>query len=359
MRPPPEIYDILLRLEMEGICWSHIMLNGGLVRFPFQIHSDLSVLIDYLENQGPTPQLQTHVASRFWNHLQIIVTRKLTTPPPLPTPATEDDAILKQHLTQNSNASLPYSSAAFWGEVARRFINLHRPFNNEPITVPRASLGEFKRVMLLYDTMCQTRGQLYEPFSMHLIPCDEYVNAVHWQSERLLDTFMKDQPEHPLSQSVQKLFHRTLREILDGIHPTALLNSCPTLRTFLHNIQNIHASIRQVPHQNTPPKLIDVFQRLLALNHLDSLWQHEIAAPILPETSEPTGVDLLWLTEQLRRAERQNAILWKHISTDNVNEIKCVPKPRERICPDFCAKSNADAKCPNVQEAGPLQISLR
>ena len=69
-----------------------------------------------------------------------------------------------------------------------------------------------------------------------------------------------------------------------------MTDSCPQLDSLLHNIKIIHEEIQQVPHENAPPKLIDIFQRLLALCQRDGLWEKNV-----PQIeSEPVSTSLIF-----------------------------------------------------------------
>lgn len=299
--PPHELRSIILRMEAEKIPWSHIVHHGGFTALPYQILGDLNSLIDYLDREwSEPPPLKTRAVSRFWEEFQLLLAR-VKKPKPLPPPCNIDDEILKEMLDPQRELQFNYQSAEFWGEVAKRFIQLRRP--EQPSCLPNASSDYLQRVMQLYDMTCQARGYYVDPFNMHLVPNSEYVNAVHWQSNQNLEAFLLDRPDHPLALSVQALLKRKMYELLDGKKP--LVSQCPQLDAFLHNIGVIHASIEQVPHQNSPPKLIDIFQRLLALSHRDGLWEEKV--PNIPVFH--SGTSLLYLTEQIRIAEREKQIL--------------------------------------------------
>lgn len=345
--PPRELNQLILRMEVENIPWSHIIQEGGLTAFPYQVHGDLNSLTDYLEKYWveqshyklppyPPRPFKTRAVSRFWDDLQFLLARReenrLPVIPPLH-PCEHDDVILKHFLEGSRLDHYKYQSASFWGEVARRFINLHRP--EKMATLPPVSDAHLKRVMQMYDMTCQARGQCYDPFNMYLVPRSEYINAAHWQTWQTLEAFMHDRPTHSLTLSVQALLRRTLHEFLQGEKPSALLNPCPRLDALLHNVRVIHESVQQVPHKNMPPKLIDVLQRLLALCHKDGLWEKNI--PEIPVVQSLIGTSLLYLTEQIRIAERERQALWKHaIERDS----ESVPEPRERICDDYLYASD-------------------
>lgn len=340
--PPDELKNLVVRMEVENIPWSHMMHHGGLTAFPYQVHGDLNSLTDYLDKQWierlapyePGP-FKTRAVSRFWDDLQLLLARREESMRPAATaeaaaPCQRDDVILQHFLDGDHLDSYEYQSASFWGEIARRFINLRRPETTVAALLP-VSETHWKRVLQLYDITCQARGQWYDPFNLYLVPRAEYVNAAHWQTDRNLEAFMRDRPSHALTLSVQALLRRTLHQLLHGEKLTALLNPCPRLDALLHNIRVIHESVQQVPHENTPPRLIDVLQRLLALSRKDGLWEKTV--PEVEEQQSGVGMSLLHLTEQIRIAERERRVLWKHV-IEQRHDSKSVPEPPEHICDD-------------------------
>lgn len=312
--PPSELRRLILRMEVENIPWSHLIRNGGLTAFPYQIHGDLNSMTDYLEKQWvekqpyfDPPAFKTRAASKFWDELQILLARRFETEEPLPVPSKRDDETLKEFLEptkQTRSVRFEYDSAEFWGNVARRFINLDRPA--EASALPDVSPDASKRLVQLYDATCKARGQYFDPFNMYLVHQSEYVNAVHWQTGSNLEAFLRDRPAHPLSVSVKALLKKSLNNLLRGEKPS--VDSCPQIDALLHNIGAVHAAIPQIPHGDAPPKLIDVFQRLLALCRQDGLWEKEV--PNIE--SEPVSPSLLHLTERVRILEREKRILCKH-----------------------------------------------
>ena len=312
--PPPELKNFILRMESENIPWQHIILHGGLTSFPYQVHGDLNSLTDYLEklwiDKHPyfdAPIFKTRAVSKFWDQLQLLLARRLEKLEPLPLPSKTDDEILKELLEPSKETMhFNYESAEFWGKVARRFINLNRP--QEVSALPKASFYLLKRVNQLFDITCKARGHYFDPLSMYLVPSFEYLNAVYWQTSGNLETFMRDKPTHPLTTSIQNLLKKSLNNLLHGKKPSSMLDPFPEVDSLLHNINVIHESIQQVP--DGPPKLIDTFQRLLALCHRDELWEKDVPSI----ESEPVSLSLLHLTERIRILEREKRILIKHFT---------------------------------------------
>jgi hypothetical protein len=312
---PCELNNLFIRMESENIPWAHIILNGGFTAFVYQVHGDLNTLVERLEIEGfdHFDHFQTRAVSRFWKELQILLARREEEEEearrPSPKPDQTDQDILKLFsLNQHVSANPPYQSASFWGEVARRCIHFRKPMK-ELTEAPHTSFENFKRVMDLYDVTCQSRGEYHDPFAMHLVPHAEYVDAVHWKSDNLLESFMHSKRDHVLTRSVQGLLLRTLNQFVHGQKPSALLNTTPEIDALLHNIQVVHTAVQQVPNENEPPKLVDVFQRLLALSQHDELWDRDVK--IAPTCLEATGTDLFYMTQELERERRKNDLLWR------------------------------------------------
>lgn len=337
--PPDGLKNLLLRMEAENIPWSHILFHGGFTAFPYQIHGDLNYLTDHLEKQWllqiPShAPLQTRAVTKFWNELQLLLAKRDEIPPPaLPAPPLRDDAILQDMLEPGYHGPYTFQSATFWGEVAHRLLQLRRPETVSPL--PPASSESLKRVLQLYDITCVARGQYWDPLTMVLVHHAEYVNAAHWQTPKTLEAFMWDRPTHPLTRSIQALLKQTVEDVLHGEKPAAFLNPCPRLDALLYNIRVVHESIQQVPHDNAPPKLIDIFQRLLALSYRDGLWEKVV--PVIEPTHTYIGTSLLYLTEQVRIAERERRLLWKQIIQ---HDAASDPEPPQHICSAYLYASD-------------------
>lgn len=311
--PPVEAKNLILRMESENVAWQHSILNGGLTAFHYQIHGDLFSLLDHLEKQWidkdpshDSPVFKTRVVSKFWDQLQILLARRSEpTRESLPVPSKTDDETLDEILkSPTPNRDLNFESPEFWGNVALKFIHLTRSEKASPL--PDLDSDNHKRIVRLYEITCKARGRYYDPLTMQLVPRSEYLNAVHWQTGRNLETFMSNRPEHPLTVSIRVLFEKCVNDLINGEKPSILTYSCPQIDALLHNIKIIHVEIEQVPHQNTPPRLIDIFQRLLALCHKDGLWERDVPK-IKPEPISPS---LLYLTEKIRILEREKNLLW-------------------------------------------------
>lgn len=315
--PPSELDMVLVKMEVDKINWEEIGRKGGLTLFPYHVHSDLDTLLNHLEKfrfVDRPPTFRSGTITRFFTHLSVILMRTdVSSEPLLPEPYDDDDAHILNALLMHQRGTFSYRSASFWGELARRLIQQRRPLEKEPQM--NFSSDFSKRAVSLYEMTCRARGQLYDPFTLHMVPHREHVDAVHWQSGPLLEAFVRKEPKHRLSRSFQQLLKRSIDEILNGKRPTALVESHPQLDSFLANVDIVHEEIPQVHHHLSPPKTIDVFQRTLALADRDHLWQTRV----VPKDSKESfgGLDLLNLTERLLLAERQNLLLMQHVPNES------------------------------------------
>ncbi|GFU24218.1 CCHC-type domain-containing protein [Trichonephila clavipes] len=109
---------------------------------------------------------------------------------------------------------------------------------------------------------------------MYLVPSSEYVNAVHFQSDTLLEAFVQARPHHALFQAVERLVLRDLGQFLNRQYPSCLKPKDEKLECFLQNVTVVDGSIPEASFTlSLTPKVVNVFQRLLAVSQLDDLWQ--------------------------------------------------------------------------------------
>lgn len=176
--PPCQLEKIIIRMEEEGISWEHIIRQGGFTEFPYQVRGDLYSLIDFflkkwldgLAVSEPEP-LRTRIVSKFWNELQTLLTKRNSKFKTELKPLDKDDTILKDMLTNaDSKHTYKYSSADFWGEVARRFLNVRRPIQDVKPPPLSSCNDTLKRLGQLYDVTCQSYGEYLDPLSMYLAP---------------------------------------------------------------------------------------------------------------------------------------------------------------------------------------------
>ncbi|GBN19740.1 hypothetical protein AVEN_261812-1 [Araneus ventricosus] len=320
LEPPSLLNKLICRLEADGIHWRDMIPQGGLTMFRYQIQGDLDVLLDYLDKvylrdqvETPFPKFHTRSVIHFFNQLLAVMARRDQIQSNALALGTEEDrSILHTILSQpDVSSSFRYDSAQFWGELARGFLMHRRPLPKELAPLPSMQADDLDKTARLYDVTCQTHGTRTDPLSMHMVPASDYVNAVHWESETLLEAFLRTRPQHALSRAVQKLLIRALHQFIGGRYPSCLKQRDSSLSSFLENVKVVQDTIPEASLLGkSPPLVIDVFQRLLALSQLDDLWH---TTPCR-EPPEQDATDLMRLTERLHLAERQNRIVLKHVS---------------------------------------------
>ncbi|GFY77178.1 uncharacterized protein TNIN_395221 [Trichonephila inaurata madagascariensis] len=315
--PPTCLYQLICRLEADGIQWKDMIRHGGLTLFRYQIQGDLDVLLDYLDQTFlqdqkdlPLPVFRTRAITTFFNQLLACFARQKDIQS-LDVGNDTDKSTLNLILSKpDEPGPFQYQSPRFWGELARQWILRRRPLPKELAPLPHPSSLDMKRTARLYDVTCKARGEYVDPLSMYLVPASEYVNAVHFQSETLLETFVQAKPHHALSQAVERLVLRALDQFLNGQYPSCLKHKDEKLDIFLQNVTVVDGSIPEASITlSPPPKVVNVFQRLLAVSQLDDLWQ---TSTFGVDTSF-VETDVMLLTEKLHMAERQNAMLLKHV----------------------------------------------
>lgn len=307
-KPPLEILPILTRLDAEGIHWEEMGQQGGLTLFPYHIAGDLDVLLEHLNNNDQLPTFKSGTVRRFCDHLLTTLARRQAVEQPKPSLHRDDQQILKAILDEESGP-FSYQSATFWGELARRLLLSRRPFQDDFVPLHSIPSARYRRLFRLYQLTCETLGQWLDPFSMYLVPAEDYLDSVHWQSPRLLEMFLREQSQHVLARSIQRLLKNVIGQILNGQRPTCL-DPYPLLDIFLENINRIHGSIPQVEHADIPPKTIDTIHRLLALAERDDLWSSQ--QPHVP-TEEHDLDDRFHLLQRIHLLERQNFLLMQRI----------------------------------------------
>lgn len=321
LEPPKEVYELICRLEADGIYWKDMIRHGGLTMFRYQTQGDLEKMLEYLDKvylqdqpETPLPKFHTSTLTHFFNHLLTIMARRDQMQSNALAMGTEEDkSILETILSQpNTSSTFPYNSAQFWGELARNLINHRRPLPKELAPLSVLGNSNLHKTARLYDVTCQTQGKEINPLNMHMVPASEYVNSVHWESDTLLEAFLKTRPKHPLAQAVEKLVMRALNQFIAGQYPSCLKQQDSNITTFLENAKVIHDTVPKASFlSDSPPLVIDIFQRLLALAQLDELWR---SVPC-QKTVDQNATDLMRLTEQLHLADRQNRILLEHVSS--------------------------------------------
>lgn len=322
VEPPRAVYELICRLEADGIHWRDMIRQGGLTMFRYQIQGDMDVLLDYLDkvylqdqHETPFPKFHTRSMTHFFNQLLAAIARRDQVQSNVLTMGTEEDVSILHTICSRpkTSDSFHYNSAHFWGELARNFLTHRRPLPKELSPLPSLEDSNLRKTARLYDVTCQTQGKEIDPFSMYMIPASEYVNSVHWESDTLLEALLKTRPKHALSRAIQKLVMRSLNQFIRGHYPSCLKQRDSYIAAFLENAKVIHDTVPKASSMTeSPPLVVDIFQRLLALAQLDDVWRSVPCS----ESVDQTATDLMHLTEQLHLADRQNRILLKHVSRD-------------------------------------------
>ncbi|GIY89220.1 hypothetical protein CEXT_656611 [Caerostris extrusa] len=118
-----------------------------------------------------------------------------------------------------------------------------------------------RRVIRLYEMFCETRGEWYDPFTLHFTTHNDYVNPVYWQSAETLQEFILKYPNNVLAQSIERLITQSIDQILRGEFPTCLRNKHSLLFTFLKTlnmyINPFHKSLLLTFHPKQLIRFID------------------------------------------------------------------------------------------------------
>jgi hypothetical protein len=237
--------------------------------------------------------------------------------------------------------SVTFCDASFWGNVARNLIV--QKGNRRPIVVPQHRMDKME---ILYWLKCQSVGRVVDPFSLSL----EFQGAVdpkRWSSAESLLTFAKAEPNHPLSRSLRSVCGKIFALVFDGneaAFPMELLRTddggdavgdggrmggkmggCHSHHgrefylKFVRNVRAVDAAVPRVESKLKPPKLVDVFQRLLALADVDALWEE--TPPPLPPSDECTIKSFFEMYLQLVAAETE---------IENLKRIMDAPHPEQQ-----------------------------
>lgn len=301
-RTPVEAKVWQVRLVNRGISISDTMANGGLVQTPYLIAGDLNRLIEYFESINPqnTPGFQTGLVTRCFNHLLFLF--RNPQPPEEPESACDDQIVLRSILDGDTGEPKAYTCAKFWGNLARRLLNERRPYADlAPLSAPRER--HLKNAIRLYDVTCKTVGRWMDPLDMKLVPRSDFVDPVHFQNGKTLEAFVLTHPKHKMSKAIQDfVMHQVVDRILDGRRRDLPFRH-EGLDILLGNAESIDRHLRRVDENDTPPKFVDTFQRLIATCGLDHLWVS--VSCVEPNDSGDQNQAVWELTHKLHLAERQ------------------------------------------------------
>jgi hypothetical protein len=304
IEPPAIVSRLVLKLDADGIRWR----DGNITNFFYEINGDLHTILDHLnknDDLDTCPIFKTIAARSFYLELVRWLTIRESRDY-LPEPSTTDRDILDAILAADRR-NLPhdgYESARFWGELAKTLLNHRRPTS----LFDYRKLDNFQiykdRLEWLYELTCQSLGTIVDPMTMVMVSHDEHVDAEIWRSADALESFVLQNPEHDLSKSVSRLVNRNLHRMLEGTRSSFC--SDRVIDTFLANVSVVDDSIPTIRHDPSPPKTIDVFQRLLALTERDYLWKNDDYSTLENKTPPER---LLGLVERILVLERQNRLL--------------------------------------------------
>lgn len=317
--PPTDLLPLVLKLRKKGVSVSHVMRHGGLVDSYSLLVGDLDRCLEHFE-RNDAPTIQTGAAKRFYNHLTVALARQRKEEEDEKQSATSPgpkDSEIFESILRGDDASVryQYTSPQYWGELARRLLNDHRSVRG---LMPLNSIPDkyIRHAVRLYDVTIKTVGRLVDPLTMYLLPDRTlYVDPGHFGSAESLEAFLLHRQNHPLSESIRRLLHRCVDELLKG-QILSILGKHESLERFLTNVLVVHNYLHQVTGEDEPPRLVDVFQRLLAMTKLDYLWQQQHSRDTFyvrtEESSGPRSV-VFQLTSKIVQLEKQNAFLMEHL----------------------------------------------
>ncbi|KMQ83864.1 putative cytochrome p450 305a1 [Lasius niger] len=280
---PREMLPIALEIEERKIDFNSALRNGGLVGLSVSLIDDLERIVAFVQEGGDDPHLQTPVVADFFNRLSASIGRRLERRRRSSSPsssllrpddtATTSDWILLNKILKNEDEGiehLDYRDARFWGELTRKLVHLQRPFDpslyaaTTTTAIPHRLVRDAVR---LYDVTCKKYGRTLDPFTMVMVSRDDHVDPVHWSTPELFRRFLKDDADHPLSSAVKHYVFHTVLEADGSQVPKEW-----RLTRFFENVRHVHESIPAVRGSDVPPRLVDVYHRLLALADKKRLW---------------------------------------------------------------------------------------
>lgn len=293
------IQQLLIDIE-KHIHVKEVIQNGGLLISHSILNQDLNTILNYLKegNDGGEPEpikLKSLVAKNFF-----------------------------YELTGLCKGDLKFGIVANSYEIERRqdWKTLDDLIRNDSfLTLPLLGLETLtlsnhllKRAVTLYDIKCKSLGRLVDPFSFILAPQEDYVDAIHWKTEDSLVQFCRHYPRNLLSIQVKQLLKSTITKFLNGEDVLFDLLSLE-LKKFIQNINFLNEKIEKVEVNHAPPKLIDLFQRLLAKFKLDYLWLQDTNVT-REEEKQDHFITLLF--NKNVELERENALLRNIIHSKDI-----------------------------------------
>lgn len=269
-----------------------IIENGGLLS---SITQDLENVITYLKEGNahfhdgaklPSLKLTSNIVKSFCNELSVLSRGNL------------DLGIVANSYQQQVEKDLK-----FLDTLVRKESVLKLPLQGlEKINIPNKM---FQDVIILYDVKCKALGRIIDPFSLVLTSHDGFVDSIHWKSEKALKLFCSHFPKNALSIQIKNLLKSTVTSLLNADQESLDLLDNIEYKKFIQNINFINERVEKVELKHAPPKLIDLFHRLLALSKLDTLWIQE-DIPIHKPEQDHFVYNLYFKNVEL---ERENELL--------------------------------------------------
>lgn len=308
---PPEVIFIVRELQLRGIDLSRTIRNGGLTAAIYTIGSDLDILIQHLKQKDvkDAPLFRTTIVSHFYQQLRLVLDGG-TFSDVLPTPSVKTDSEILESIQKGDvvDKNPPYQDATFWGSLARMML-LHRRPPGNLLQVDTPPIHYLQDIQTLYDIFCKKWGQIVSPFSLMLVPRKDYIDPIHWHSSKAFREFLKT--KHPLAVLATSAFEKgVLNADFKSFPPDGVLSK------FLQKVCIVNEAVASVQDTDTPPKLIDLFHRLLVLSGKDHLWQDED----FPQLKESDS-SWLHLYEKVVSLEKENELLSRLLETASSNRV--------------------------------------
>lgn len=264
-----QIHRLVLDIE-KYVNVLNTIQTGGLLLSNYIVNNDLDNILKYLEKanacyydglkKNPIDlKLKSYIVKVFFNQLSFICKGNLEHG------VTANSFIPKNRIDNDENK-----------KSLDQLLQQEMPKLSLQMEDLNLSNKTLQNVLKLYDIKCKSMGTILDPFTLVLTPQHLFVDPVHWESVKSLKHFLNHYPENALTKVIKELLKETILSIIN-VDETLLpdIVNDDHLHKFIQNVNVIHNRIEKVESAKKPPKLIDVFQRLLALVKLDKLWISE------------------------------------------------------------------------------------
>lgn len=299
---PKEAAPFIADLEKRGIRVHTLIRNGGgLVSLPLRMVRDLDLILRHYPTSDPP--LSTPQVVRFYNEWRLLLASSSSCNDDEPESSTDQET-LQQILNRPDKDHYHYRDADFWGRLATRLLHHHRPPGTFSV-IDNVPMQYLRHAQRLYDVTVKRLGKLVDPFTMVMVPANEYIDPIYWRNTEGLDRFLEEHPSHPFAKTIRS---RTSR-LADRLLNAEPIPDDPRLDQISRNIEIVHREIRKVDGFDRPPKLVDVFHRLLALTNMDHLWS---PVTLAKNEAEEVSSSQLRLYEKIHQLEKELA-LWKKL----------------------------------------------